>query len=1038
MQNQTPKENTEGLPRHWMTMDELSPQYWTDKSAQEKRGQEFFEKPIESLEALEKTGQAGIARRDFLTLMGASMALTATACARRPVNKIIPYVVKPEEITPGISYSYASTFTDGFNSYGILTTNREGRPIKLEGNPDHPVNKGALSVRAQASVLSLYDPDRLKHPVKLDRSGSDTGLKVEYKDADAAVMAALKSAGSVRVLSTPILGETTRKLVKEFLGSFRDGELVEYEPVSLEDVAEAQALSFGGGHPTIPGYSFEDADVVVSLGADFLETWGSSTENARNWAKRRKPGERMSKLISFESMMSITGANSDERYPVAPGDEYLVALAIAHEVVGHTSFAGNSQITNKLSDYTAEKVASIIGGVVTAASIKKTAQALLNAKGKSIVVGGGLSSKTKDALSLQIVITFLNCALGNEGPTVDGNLWRYKAGPQHSEISKLIGEMNAGKVQALIIHGANPVYSLPDSLAFAAALKKVPFVVSVSDRVDETSRFSNFVFAANHYLENWGDAWTNNNVVSLQQPAMAPLFDTRSFEDSLLAWSCKKTSFYDFLRENWKNTYFKSKGNGQNFEAYWEATLQKGVVVVQDKAKPAPRSFRAAAFDRVGKPSVSGSGMRLALYESVGLGDGTMANNAWLQELPDPITSVTWDNYIAMGPEAAKKLGVELNDVVELTLASGFKFELPVFVQPGLHVNTVAVAVGYGRTHVGRVGNGMGVNVFGATELSSGMRVASGFSVTARKTGRRYELAATQRHFQHEGRPLINDVTLAEFKKNAGAAMHTNPHLKMENIDSLSMWTKHDYSGPYRWGMAVDLNSCTGCGACVIACQAENNTPVVGRDRVRESREMHWIRIDRYYSGSPENPDVLFEPMMCQHCENAPCETVCPVIATVHDKEGLNEMVYNRCVGTRYCANNCPYKVRRFNFFDYWKNYSETMNMVYNPDVTVRTRGVMEKCSFCVQRIVKAKDHAKDKGTTVRDGDLMTACQQTCPTDAIVFGNINDANSRVSKISKDARSFRVLEILNNKPSIAYLTKVRNKESEGAPAHGHHS
>lgn len=1030
MQNQTPETN-ESLPRHWMTMDELSPQYWTDKAAQEKRGQEFFEKPIESLENLEKTGQAGIARRDFLTLMGASMALTATACARRPVNKIIPYVVKPEEIIPGVSYSYASTFNDGFNSYGILTTNREGRPIKLEGNPDHPVNKGALSVRAQASVLSLYDPDRLKHPVKLDRSGNDTGTRVEYKDADAAVMVALKNAGSVRVLSTPIMGDSTRKLVKEFLGSFRDGELVEYEPITYGDISEAQTLSYGSSE--IPGYDFERADVVVSLGADFLETWGSSTENARSWAKRRKPSNTMSKLITFESMMSITGANSDERYPVGPGDEYLVALALANEIVGSSSFAGNSQITSKLSGYTAEKVAHEIGGVITAAAIKKAAKALLGAKGRSIVVGGGLSAKTKDALSLQIVINFLNSALGNEGQTVEA---RFLAGPHHSEISKLIGEMNAGKVQALVIHGANPVYSLPDSLAFAAALKKVPFVVTISERVDETARFSNFVFAANHYLENWGDASTQAGVVSLQQPAMAPLFETRSFEDALLAWSGKKISFYDYLRESWKATHFKTKGGGQAFEAFWESTLQKGVLVTGDRKRSA-RSFRAGAFDKVGRPSVS-RGMRLALYESVAIGDGTMANNAWLQELPDPITSVTWDNYIAVGVETAKKLGVALNDVVEVTLPSGFKFELPAFVQPGLHADTLAVAVGYGRTHVGRVGNGAGVNVFGGTEISAGMRVASGFSVTVRKTGRRYELAATQRHFQTEGRPLINDVTLAEFKKNPGAQAHTNPHLKLDNIDSLSMWTTHDYSGPYRWGMAVDLNACTGCGACVIACQAENNTPVVGRDRVRESREMHWIRIDRYYSGSPESPDVLFEPMMCQHCENAPCETVCPVIATVHDKEGLNEMVYNRCVGTRYCANNCPYKVRRFNFFDYWKNYSEPMNMVYNPDVTVRTRGVMEKCTFCVQRIVKAKDTAKDKGTVVKDADLMTACQQTCPTDAIVFGNINDPNSRVSKLSKDARSFRVLEILNNKPSIAYLTKVRNKEAEGAAAHGHHS
>ena len=1009
MENQT-------TPRHWVTMDELSPSYWSDKEVQLKRGQEFFEKPIESLEALEKTGQAGIARRDFLTLMGASMALTATACARRPVNKIIPYVVKPEEIIPGVAYSYASTFNDGSNSFGILTTNREGRPIKLEGNPDHPVNGGALSVRAQASVLSLYDPDRLQGPMK----GS---VKIDWKELDAAVKAGLSKASSVRVLSTPILGDSTRKLVKEFLSGFRDGALVEYEAVGNEEVSMGQELSYGKA--CLPGYAFDEADVVVSLGADFLETWGTSIENSRAWAKRRKPGSNMSKLISFESMMSITGANSDERYPVRPGDEYLIALALAHEITGQAKFA----------DYSAEKVAHQIGGVITAAAIKKTAKALEAARGKSIIVAGGIGAKTKDALALQIVVNFLNSHLGNEGKTIDGNLWRYAAGPGTSEIIKLIADMNSGRVGALVIHGANPVYSLPASMGFEAALKKVPFVVATSDRADETAKFANYIATANHYLENWGDASANAMVVSLQQPAMAPLFDSRSFEDSLLAWSGKKGSFYDFIRENWKNTHFKTKGGGQSFEAFWESTLQKGVLGNPSRSKGTARSFKTAALEKVGKPQVSGD-MRIALYESVAIGDGTMANNAWVQELPDPITSVTWDNYIALGPEAAKKIGAELNDVVEVTAANGFKFELPVFVQPGLHAGTVAVAVGYGRTSAGRVGNEVGANVYGVTEISGGMRAASGSQVTLRRTGRRYELAATQRHFMAEGRPLINDITLSEFKKNPASAMHTNPHLKLETVPS--MWEAHDYSKGYRWGMAIDLNACTGCGACVIACQAENNTPVVGRDRVRESREMHWIRIDRYYSGSPENPDVLFEPMMCQHCENASCETVCPVIATMHDKEGLNEMVYNRCVGTRYCANNCPYKVRRFNFFDYWKNYAEPMNMVYNPDVTVRTRGVMEKFTFCVQRIVKAKDHAKDVGGKVKDGDLMTACQQTCPTDAIIFGDINDPNSRVSKASKDARSFRVLELLNTKPSIAYLTKVRNKEHEGAAAHGHHN
>jgi molybdopterin-containing oxidoreductase family iron-sulfur binding subunit len=1002
----------------------------------------------------------GVARRDFLTIMGASMAMASFACARRPVNKIIPYVVKPEEITPGVSTWYASTCPECGTNCGILVKTREGRPIKLEGNPDHPVNEGTLCTRGQASILNLYDPDRLKAPIARTRSNG-AHQEVSWKDADAAIQSKLKGiaagAGRVRVLTGDMSSESTRRLIREFLSAFRNGAHVEFEPLSLEEISESQELSYGTA--LVPHYRFDQAELVVSLGADFLGNWLSPVQHARDWAKtRRLNGEnaahaKLSKLFSFESTLSTTGANADERFLIRPGDEHKVALAIANELIvkqKKSSFAQNGSITSALEGYKPETVAAEIGLENGPALFKRVADELWAHRGKSLVIGGSVQTKTKDAVALQVAVNLLNSALENDGATIDGTSQFSAARGSFAAMSKLIAEMKAGQVDALIVYRSNPAYTLPRAVTgLDEAMRKVPLVIVVSEHDDETGHVADYVLPDHHYLENWGDANPRKGLYSLQQPALAPIHPTRAFQDCLLTWikgaglaagslAVRAKDWHDFLQNNWKETHFKDAGAAGTFEQFWESVLRTGVyTAAAARGTRSARSFKATALSVVPKYApLQVSGNILVLYPKVSMYDGRHANNAWLQEMPDPISSVTWDNYLNVSPTFAKKLGVKEDDVVEIDM-NGVRVELPVHVQPGMRAEVVSAAVGYGRRAAGKVGTQAGVDVFPFVQMEGSRLIYAGQSVAIRKTGRFYKLASTQWHTATENRPIINDITLTQYRKNPAAALHTDPHLRLETVPTL--WPEHVYKG-YRWGMAIDLNTCFGCGSCVIACQAENNVPVVGRDQVRVARQMHWLKIDRYYSGSPENPDVVFQPMLCQHCENAPCETVCPVLATVHDDEGLNVQVYNRCVGTRYCQNNCPYKVRRFNFFDHWKSYEGTMNLVWNPDVTVRTRGIMEKCTFCVQRIRDAKDKAKDAGEKVRDGDFQTACQQSCPSDSIVFGDINDPNSRVSKMRANPMAFRVLEVLNTKPAISYMTKVRNKPAGAHSAEGaeHHA
>lgn len=1049
-------------PKHWVDREELNPEYWADPKTQELRAQEFLHKPIETLEKIEKLDTQGFARREFLTIMGASMAMASFACARRPVHKIIPYVVKPEPVTPGVANYYASTCQECSVGCGVLVKTRESRPIKLEGNPDHALNHGKLCGRGQASLLNLYDPDRIQAVFQQNR-GQAGATQSTWLNADSQIVAKLSEARArglgVRILTSGASGSSgpsSRRLFGEFLSQFSDGRWVDLDPLALPEIGEAQELSYGAsGDWTTPRYRFENAEIVLSLGADFLGTWQSPVEYQAAWSKRRKlEGQphkqaRMSKNIVFESQMSVTGANSDLRFGVRPGDELSVGLAIAHELVitrKVSSLASNSTVVALLKDYKPEAVASAIGGSVTSSKLKEIAEDLWKNRGKSLVVAGGLGTRSGAALSLQIVTNLLNSILENDGKTVDASVAPKPREHGVKEWSQLIADMNSGRVGVLVLHRANPVYQLPLSAGFVEALKKVPFVVAIDDRVTETAKHADWVLPSSHYLEDWGDAQPTQGLYSLQQPVIAPMYDTRGLQECLLVWvkglklsaglasqiaSTNEGDFWHrYLSKNWEQSFHARAGAGLSFNEFWERTLEKGVLDLRGSASGSgSRSFRMAALDLVRKPALAPAPgqLTLGMYVKVAAADGRSANNAWLQEMPDPVSTATWDNYLNISPALANRLNIQTNDVVRVRVEGGESFEIPAHVQPGLHADALTVAVGFGRTAAGKVGNGVGVNVFPFTRFEKSEWVFSGAKAELAKTGKRYELALTQSHHRTENRPIINDVSLAEYHQSAKAEMHTTPHLRMETVPSI--WPKHEYKG-FRWGMAIDLNSCTGCNACVIACQAENNIPVVGRDNVRKGREMHWIRLDRYYSGSAENPEVVFQPMLCQHCENASCETVCPVLATVHSSEGLNDQAYNRCVGTRYCQNNCPYKVRRFNFFDHWKSYEGPMNLVWNPDVTVRTRGIMEKCTFCVQRIAGAKDDAKRTGVALKDGDIKTACQQTCPSDAIVFGDINDPNSRVSKLRADDRAFRSLEDINNKPSISYLTKVRNRVSEG--------
>ncbi len=996
-------------------------------------------------------------RRDFLKYLGFSTAAAALAAGCKvPERKVIPYANKPENLIPGEARYYATTYVQDGDVLPIVAKVRDGRPIKIEGNTLSSYTKGGTSARAQASVLDLYDMHRLTNPKH--RKGDKLEEVPTYEQLDKEVNAALAAnTGKVVLLTGSVTSPSTKQIITEFLAKYPGSTHVVADPVSYSGMLLAnEATGFGR---KLPSYHFDAAKVIVSLDADFLGNWMNPVENAVGYGKGRKIDEKnpsMSKHYQFEGHLSTTGANADERYTHRPSETGHVALALLAAIDGSVS-------------------APAIADAKLKKGIEKAAADLKANTGAALVVSG---SNDKN---VQIVVNAINNAIGAYGTTINWAVTsNYRQGID-KDMADLLTQMEAGQVGALLIADANPVYSYFDGERFGKALAKVKLSVSFSGRMDETTSLCQYSVPTHHYLESWGDAEPKSGYLSFQQPTIHPLFKTRPWQTSLLKWSGNDTTYDNYFRNYWTGRL--------GSDAAFEKALQDGVV--EAPAATAAGSYSGGAVATAASaisaaPKVSGA--ELVLYQKVSIGAGDGAANPWLQELPDPISKACWGNYALISMKMAKQL-LDLNlidgsekesnnyeyypqkPVIKIAMG-GKEVELPVLVIPGMNENTIAVALGYGRAEsLGKTAANVGANVFPFAKMN-GDTIQYSAAVELTNMKRKEKIAQMQIHNSYEGRvEVVRETTLATFKQRPNEILDARNHLKEAYAKKTgdyraegTLYGVHDNPG-LKWGMNIDMNACYGCGACVVACHAENNVPVVGKNEVLRYHDMHWLRIDRYFVSDEKNPDdlkgVVFQPMMCQHCDNAPCENVCPVAATNHSSEGINQMAYNRCIGTRYCANNCPYKVRRFNWADYtgadsFKNNQdqqlvgklndvvfqmndELTRMVLNPDVTVRSRGVMEKCSFCVQRTQAAKLQAKKENRVLRDGEAKTACQQACAGDAIIFGNVNDPESQITKVREEnpQRSFLVLEQLHVLPNVTYLAKVRNTD-EIIEGKGHHA
>ncbi|TRX61726.1 4Fe-4S dicluster domain-containing protein [Fulvivirga sp. M361] len=1001
--------------------------------------------------------EGGSSRRDFLKMMGFGVAAVSLAACEAPIRKAIPYVNKPVDIDPGVPNYYASTYVQGGDYCSIVVKTREGRPIKIEGNELSKISQGGVNAQVEASVLSLYDNERLRNPKK-------AGADITWEELDKEVAAKLNSiatqGGQIRIVSNTVLSPTTKRVIEDFKTKYPTTQHVVYDTAAAEGMLVANEQSFG--KRMIPSYDFSKADVIVSFGADFLGTWISPVEFTKQYSKTRRLGDgkkEMSRHYQFEGNLSLTGANADYRTPVKPSEEAKSVVALYQALTGKKSSIAN---------------------------IDKAAADLKKAGSKSLVVSGSNDP------AVQAVVNAINTMLGSYGTTIDASKPVYYKQGDEKAFGTFVADAKAGKVSAVIFYNCNPVYNTQYGADIKNALAKVALKISTSDRLDETADLVEYIAPDHHFLESWGDANPSKGVYSFVQPTITPIFKTRQVQESLLTWAgVEKVDYFEYLKGGWETTLV---AQGMS----WDKALHDGVIEISESGTETDTGTEEEGDWVVGPPASASipdaiskintnyksSGTELSIYQKIGIGDGTQANSPWLQEMPDPITKATWDNYLTVSQAWAVENDVTFvegkSNMAKLTVGDT-SLTLPIVIQPGQEKETVGVAVGYGRTSAGKVANGRGVDVYPLISKINGMSsysVMSGVSVEV--LPEMYQVAQTQTQQTYMGREtVIQEATLGEYQKDPGAGRY-HPHIATWQEESgetspgnLSLWKGHKYKN-HHWGLAIDLNTCTGCSACHVACQSENNIPVVGREEVINRRDMHWMRIDRYYSSRPEeemseseqgmmdsrkleltasNPEVTFQPMMCQHCNNAPCETVCPVAATTHSTEGLNQMTYNRCIGTRYCANNCPYKVRRFNWFKYHDNSQfEDVNtymsndlgkMVLNPDVTVRSRGVMEKCSLCVQRIQYGKLEAKKEGRRPNDGDINVACASACPSDAIVFGDMNDKESQIYKMLKiqdtekadyiiekeigEPRAYHVLEEIGVKPNVAYLTKIRNKD-----------
>jgi MoCo/4Fe-4S cofactor protein with predicted Tat translocation signal len=1047
--------------KYWLGLEELKqdPEF-------EKRHKNEFAEELPILDIVnEKAANNPTSRRDFLKYLGFSVgAATLAASCEMPVRKAIPYVIAPEDIKPGIPNYYASTFADGSDYSSILVKTRDGRPIKIEGNKLSEITQGGTTARVQASVLSLYDKNRKTGPA-IDGKASD------WKAVDQKVTNYLNSLSGtgkkVVVLSNTILSPTTKKLIQSFTDKF-SGEHISYDPVSYSGMLDANASAFGSR--SIPRYHFDKADVIISFGADFVGTWLAPSEFAPDYIVKRKidaSNPTMSRHIQIESTLSMSGSKADVRHALKPS-KVTNALLNLYNAIAQKS--GGAKISGVEASSIQEKINEYAGE-------------LWAAQGKSIVVSG--SNNTSE----QMIVNAINDLLGNYGSTLDWNTRaNYKQGNDQALVN-LVKEMESGNIGALLIHNSNPAYDNVMAEALRDASAKVGMVINFTTDHNDSDDISGIYCPVNHYLESWADAEPVKGSFSLGQPAIRNIFDTRQFEDSLLTWMQDSlndedyvlpeegpkpygSKFYPYLMEQWEQDVYPLSDGSMSFQDFWDKTLHDGVFTATTASAEDMKVFTGDVQSAASKISTGASdGFELVIYEKVGIGNGVYFDNPWLQEMPDPVTKATWDNYLLMSVADAKEMGLDANSTgsVFKIKVNSREVDLPVIVQPGLAKGTVAAALGYGRKISGLggkeiessniygkrvLGGPIGKNMYPFVSFNETMQYnLSGVEVSA--TGKTLMIAQTQTHHVISSKDKLNKRTI--IKEGILPTLdHTLESIKEQrkefhelNERTLYPGFKEVYASGHHWKMSIDLNSCTGCGACVVACNAENNVPVVGKGEVSRSHEMHWMRIDRYYTGEDiENPDVVFQPMMCQHCDNAPCENVCPVAATMHSTEGLNQMAYNRCIGTRYCQNNCPYKVRRFNWYDYlgadsfyagtvfnndvnpYEMQNDLTRMVLNPDVTIRSRGVMEKCSFCVQRLQSGKLDAKKDGRKLLDVDVMPACAQSCSTKAIKFGDYNDAESEVkSALDDDGRTYFVIEEINIDSSVGYQAVIRNRSEK---------
>jgi molybdopterin-containing oxidoreductase family iron-sulfur binding subunit len=915
-------------------------------------------------------------RRDFLKILGYTAGSTALmASCEQPVRKAIPYLVQPEEIIPGKANYYASTFFEEGEYNSILVKVRDGRPVKIEGNDLSPISKGATSARVQASILELYDPDRIRHP-------SMNGSKVTWEDINSQIeekLLKVQDEGKKTIVIIPsIISPSTNRVFELFQDKFPSVEFLSYDINDCTAIVEASYICFSTAQ--LPAYKFDKSDLVVSFSADFLGSWVSPVEFSKQWSERKQKNDQ-AKFIQFESGMSITGSNADKRIPINPSQETHILKDI------YDQLKGNRKTTSKYTWLVDE--------------LKSNAR-------NSMVISGS------NVLENQMLVNGINYLLYNFNKTIFPQSREHNIQGTFADLEAIGQIKNRDDIGGVIFYKTNPVYDKHFDHLMDASSSQIDWKVYIGTHPNETSRICEFVCPSNHYLESWDDANPQVGQYSLCQPVIKNIFDSKQAQDIVLKWSGSEKSYKEIIQDYWKENFYTDEEDEFAFEQFWLGCLQKGVFEVYPETKP--YSFNEDAFAGfVSQLNLkTTTGIELEVVKSTKGISGNAANNPWLHELPGQISKISWDNFASISASLAKKYELETGDIITIN----DKINIPVLLQPGQAKNTITVTSGYGRLGAGRVADGVGVNINPLImHLEKNTHVIC--DVNIRKTNEKFQFALTQ------SEDKLNGVDLSGEQKEK----YPPKTFYKEQIHPI-----------HHWGMVIDTDACTLCGACIIACQAENNIPVVGKVEMIRGHDMHWIKIDRFYTGDENNLVVQKLPVMCQHCDQAPCENVCPVSATTHSSEGLNQMIYNRCIGTRYCANNCPYQVRRFNWFDYtnadfmkgnefdkFNMTSDLPRMVLNPDVTVRAKGVIEKCSFCIQRIQEVKIAAKQENRKIRDGEIKTACMQVCPSNAITFGDMNDKESKVFKLKSSPGNFSLLKELGTKPSVSYMAKKRNED-----------